>query len=163
MMVQGANDNLGAQSVPRLVREFPKQVAELARPGTFVSVARKVLKISAADAGYLDAIPSALREGMRAAITDALANGKSVQMQYSPGYDFSVQLWDYGEALSVHISGPYEVGGRSYRAKPKTAAKPARRKATRKASARKATRKAPARAATTRKAATRRRTTRRGR
>ena len=37
----------------------------------------------------------------------AASAGKAIHLQYSPGYDFSVQLWDYGTALSVHISGPY--------------------------------------------------------
>jgi hypothetical protein len=24
-----------------------------------------------------------------------------------PGYEFEIRLWDFGEAVSVHLSGPY--------------------------------------------------------
>ena len=107
-MVQNANSNLGSGSAARILREFPNEVDRLANPGTLVTAARRVLKLSDRDARYLAAIPSALREAMRAAIVDALANKKTVQFQYSPAYDFEVRFWDFGEALSVHVSGPYE-------------------------------------------------------
>ncbi len=48
-----------------------------------------------------------LVQGVRAAVAEAASQGKSIHFQYSPGYDFSVQMWDYGAALSVHVSGPY--------------------------------------------------------
>jgi len=137
-MVQSANNNLGAGSLPRLVTENPKEVAALGRPGTLVDVATRVLKLDAAGRSYLQAIPSPLREAMRAAIYDALSDGQSVQISYSPHYDFELRFTDYGEALSIHVKGPFETAspGRAYRAKAKrarsgksTARKPARRKA----------------------------------
>jgi hypothetical protein len=139
MMVQSANSNLGAGSLPRLVTENPKEVAALGRPGTLVEVATRVLKLDAAGRNYLQAIPSPLREAMRAAIYDALSDGQSVQISYSPHYDFELRFTDYGEALSIHVKGPFDTAspGRAYRARAKrarsgkksTARKPARRKA----------------------------------
>ncbi len=111
LMIQGGNTQLAASSLPRIVEEHPEEVERLGQPGTLVPVAKKVLGLKADEVAYLQAIPSALQESMRAAIYDALSNGKSVQLQYSPGYDFSLQFWDFGEAVSIHITGPYEVRG----------------------------------------------------
>lgn len=110
-MVSGTNAQLQSQSLARIVTEFPEEAERLGERGSLVPVARTVLDLSDEDAAYLEAIPSALREALRAAIYDALASEKSVQMQFSPGYDFSIQFWDYGEAVSVHLSGPYEIEG----------------------------------------------------
>jgi hypothetical protein len=54
---------------------------------------------------------------MRAAIFDAMSNGQSVQIHYTPGYDFEVRFSDYGEALSIHVKGPFETDspGSTYR------------------------------------------------
>ncbi len=138
MMVQSANDNLGAASVPRLVREHPEEVEALSRPGTLVDVATRVLKLDAAGRSYLEAMPSPLREAMRAAIFDALSAGQSVQLAYSPHYDFELRFSDYGEALTIHVKGPFDTAspGDAYRTKAararlgkkSTARKPARRK-----------------------------------
>jgi hypothetical protein len=115
VMVQNANEQLAAQSAARIVEEYPEEVEALGQRGTLIRVAEKVLQLGREDLRYLEAMPSALREAIRATIYDGLAEGKSIQLQYSPAYDFSVQVWDYGEAVSVHVSGPYETDGYSKR------------------------------------------------
>jgi hypothetical protein len=116
-MVAASNDVLAAQSVPRLVAEFPEEVEALGRPGTFVDVATRVLKLDSTGRQYLEAIPAPLREAMRAAIFDAMSSGQSVQIHYTPSYDFEVRFSDYGQALSIHIKGPFETDspGSAYR------------------------------------------------
>ncbi|MGH9319243.1 MAG: hypothetical protein ACRD3V_05055, partial [Vicinamibacteria bacterium] len=127
-------------------------VEALGRPGTLVDVATRVLKLDAAGIAYLKEIPSPLREAMRAAIYDALGDGQSVQISYSPHYDFELRFADYGEALSIHVKGPFETAspGRAYRAKAKRARMsgkktPARKPSRRKASVRKTGAKRPRR------------------
>jgi len=82
-------------------------VERLGEPGKFVEVSAELLGLSEEQAAYLDAIPKALQEAIRATVVAAVADGKAVHVQYSPGYDYEVRLWDYGEAVSVHLSGPY--------------------------------------------------------
>ena len=50
-------------------------------------------------ASYLEAHPADLcRKASEAALAQALdAKDKAIHLQYSPGYDFSVQIWDYGD------------------------------------------------------------------
>lgn len=79
----------------------------LSVPGGLVDVAQAVLGLDNAQIEYLQSVPSVLQEAIRGAIAEALNQGKAVHLQYSPGYDFQVRLWDYGEAVSVHLSGPY--------------------------------------------------------
>ena len=52
-------------------------------------------------------MPLAFKEAVRVTIRAAIQDGKGVQVQYSPAYDFGLRLWDYGQAISVHLQGPY--------------------------------------------------------
>ena len=81
--------------------------SQLETRGQLVNAVNTGLGLSTQEAAYFEAIPPTLREGLRATVFQALSEGKSVQVQYSPGYDFEVRLWDYGGAVSVHVSGPY--------------------------------------------------------
>jgi hypothetical protein len=82
-------------------------IEQLNRPKTLVDLAGNVADLDADDRAYLEAIPSALGEGIRAAIASAIDEDKAVHVAYSPGYDFEVRLNDYVEGISVHLSGPY--------------------------------------------------------
>jgi hypothetical protein len=82
-------------------------IDRLGTPGTLVDVAREVVGLDENESAYLEKMPPALQEGIRAAISAAIEARKSVHIHYSPGYDFEVRLWDYGQAVSVHVSAPY--------------------------------------------------------
>lgn len=114
-MVAKSNKQLAAQSAPRILEEYPEEVEALGNRGTLIRVARKVLELDEKDLEYLEAMPTALHEALRASIFDALTNGKSAQMIFVPAYDFGVKVWDYGEAISIQVEGPYEADGYSKR------------------------------------------------
>lgn len=98
---------LTADSIRALKAERPDLVAAISQPGTLVEVADSVIGLEQHEKDYLQAVPGALLEALRATIASAVADEKSVHVQYSPGYEFEVRLWDFGEAVSVHLSGPY--------------------------------------------------------
>jgi hypothetical protein len=98
---------LSSEAVNQIRSETPEVIDQLRERGSLVDAAKQLAGLTDDEASYLEAIPTALMEGMRAAITEALDSGKAVHLQYSPAYDFSVQLWDYGDAVSIHVSGPY--------------------------------------------------------
>jgi hypothetical protein len=85
----------------------PDLVDQLRVPGSLVGLAVTHGDLATAEQRYLEAIPAPLIEAMRAAIVVAIDAGQPVHLQYSPGYDFEVRLWDYGNAVSIHLSGPY--------------------------------------------------------
>lgn len=95
---------LTKESIPGI---DPDLVDRLREPGSLVDIAVTHGDLESQEQGYLDAIPAPLIEAMRAAIVVAIDAGQAVHLQYSPGYDFEVRLWDYGEAISIHLSGPY--------------------------------------------------------
>jgi hypothetical protein len=86
----------------------PELIERLAQRGSLTEVVEQGLDgIDDVDKAYIDAIPQALREAVRAAVVQAVDEEKSVNVQYSPAYDFEVRLWDYGDAVGVHVLGPY--------------------------------------------------------
>lgn len=85
----------------------PALVAQLREPGSLIDIAVSHGDLAPHEQGYLEAIPAPLVEAMRAAIVVAIDAGQAVHLQYSPGYDFDVRLWDHGGAIGVHLSGPY--------------------------------------------------------
>ena len=85
----------------------PEILESLREPGSLVDVADNAVGFATHERAWLEAIPPALQEGMRAAIVSAMDDGKAVHLQYSPGYDFEIRVWDFGDAVGVHISGPY--------------------------------------------------------
>ena len=70
---------------------------------TLVELAGNVAGLDGNDLAYLEAVPPALREGIRAAIASAIRADKAVHVGFSPGYDFEVRLNDY-EKGSASIS-----------------------------------------------------------
>jgi hypothetical protein len=98
---------LTAEAIQILKTQSPEIVAELGQPGTLVDVAAGVVSLEQHEIDYLQAVPTALREAVRATIASAIEDDKAVNVQYSPAYDFEVRVWDYGGAVSVHLSGPY--------------------------------------------------------
>ena len=106
MTVQAVNTALTTDGVVSLSSDGGV-LEQLARPGSLLEVAQTLLDLGAEELEYLRAIPTVLQEALRAAINQAVAAGKPVQLQYSPGYEFEVRMWDYGQAVSIHLSGPY--------------------------------------------------------
>lgn len=85
----------------------PDLVDQLRVPGSLVDIAVTHGDLASHEQGYFEAIPAPLIEAMRAAIVVAIDGGQAVHLQYSPGYDFEVRLWDHGDAIGIHLSGPY--------------------------------------------------------
>jgi hypothetical protein len=101
-------DKLAAALTVEAASDFDPQILDdLKQAGALVEVARTNLDLDADQVAYLESIPPTLREGVRAVIAQALTEGKAVHFQYSPAYEFGIQAWDYGPAVSVHLSGPY--------------------------------------------------------
>lgn len=98
---------LTAESLHALKTDSPQVVAQIGQPGTLVDVADDVVGLAEYEKGYLNAVPTALREALRATIASAIEDEKDVHVQYSPGYEFEVRVWDSGQAIGVHLSGPY--------------------------------------------------------
>jgi hypothetical protein len=98
---------LTAERIKAILEEQPEVLDRLRGQGSGIEVAKELAGLDDKEAAYIEDIPMTLREGVRAALVEAASAGKAVHLQYSPGYDFSVQMWDYGEGLSVHLSGPY--------------------------------------------------------
>lgn len=98
---------LTADAIQALKAESPEIVEEIGHVGTLVDVADRVVGLASWEADYLLAVPTALREAVRATIASAVEDEKSVHLQYSPAYDFEVRIWDYGQAISIHLCGPY--------------------------------------------------------
>jgi len=90
-----------------IVAMDPELVEQLRAPRSLVDIAVDHGRLGSRERSYLEAIPAPLVEAMRAAIVVAIDAGQAVHLQYSPGYDFEVRLWDYGDAISIHLSGPY--------------------------------------------------------
>jgi len=77
-------------------------------PGALVDLARDYIPdIAPEELAYLQAIPPVLQEAVRASIAAAIDGSKEVQVLYAPAYDFELHIWDYGEAVSVQVRGPY--------------------------------------------------------
>jgi len=142
-VVGESNSLLSSSSTIRLVKEHPQAFRLLGTPGSLGTVARDVLTLSADERAYIDAIPPTLQEAMRSAIYSSVDQGKPVQLSYAPAYDFEVHIWDYGEALSIQVRGPYEsrspqkaYSAKRGRAGRKAKSKPTRRRAKAKSSSR---------------------------
>lgn len=104
LIVDKLSQLLTKESIPSI---DPALVDELRVPGSLVTIATTHGDLASHEQGYFEAIPAPLIEAMRAAIVAAIDAGQAVHLQYSPGYDFEVRLWDYGDAISIHLSGPY--------------------------------------------------------
>jgi hypothetical protein len=98
---------LTAEALHALKIESPEVVEQIGKPGTLVDVAGHVVGLEEYEKDYLRAVPTALREALRATVASAIADEKEVQVQYSPGYEFEVRVWDSGQSIGVHLSGPY--------------------------------------------------------
>jgi hypothetical protein len=64
------------------------------------------------ETAYVDLIPDALTEGIRASVSNALKRGVPVYAQWAPAYDYNVSLWeakagDTSGGLILQVSGPY--------------------------------------------------------
>ena len=100
---------------PVLTPESLGQLSEVAgfmslleTEGSLIHLASEYVPgITAEELAYLDSMPLAFKEAVRVTIRAAIQDGKGVQVQYSPAYDFGLRLWDYGQAISVHLEGPY--------------------------------------------------------
>ncbi|HUW02788.1 MAG TPA: hypothetical protein VMW08_10590 [Acidimicrobiales bacterium] len=82
-------------------------ILRLSNPGSLVDEAKASAGLTDDEAAYLADIPPVLLESMRAAIVEAVKANQAIHVQYSPAYDFSVRIWDYGQAVSIHVTGPY--------------------------------------------------------
>ena len=98
---------LTPESIREIRQNQPALIDRLNEPESLVDLAGSVADLDDADRAYLEAVPPALREGIRATIASAIKDDKAFHIAYSPGYDFEVRLNAYVEGVSVHLSGPY--------------------------------------------------------
>ncbi|HEX2382296.1 MAG TPA: hypothetical protein VHI95_06645 [Acidimicrobiales bacterium] len=98
---------LTTEAIQTMLSENPEVLEQLREPNSLIGIATQWGGLEPHEVEYLEKIPRSLREGVRAAVVEVAAKGKPIHLQYSPGYDFSVQMWDYKTALSVHVTGPY--------------------------------------------------------
>src|SRR5262245_10747908 len=87
-------------------------LAQLRQEDSLIDVAWDVADLSESELAFLQLLPQTMREGIRAVVARGVALHKAIHFQYSPAYEFGLQVWDYGQGVSVHISGPYPEGTR---------------------------------------------------
>jgi hypothetical protein len=107
LMMSKIQSALTPEAIRNIKQNQRELIDQLNRPKTLVELAENVAGLDDKDKAYLEAVPGALREGIRAAIASAIEDDKAVHVAYSPGYDFEVRLNDYVEGISVHLTGPY--------------------------------------------------------
>ena len=100
-------DLLRPERLEELVNEHPDLLEQLGTPGSLLPIVTELADLTQVDAEYLQAIPSPLLEGIRAAVVDTLSSGRDVHVSYTPGYDFNVSIHDSVESVGVHLVGPY--------------------------------------------------------
>jgi hypothetical protein len=105
--------------VNHLNRQFDaEQIGETARsaaafaPGKALDASFVVKKGTTAHKlvqAYLNKIPHHLRESIRGSIHGALTSkpAKPITFAWAPGYDFEVNIWDYGCGMTVLVRGRY--------------------------------------------------------
>jgi hypothetical protein len=100
-------DLLRRERIEGLLNEHADLAERFGTPGELLPIAQELGDLTQVEMDYLEAIPSPLLEGVRAAIVDTISSGRDVYVSYAPGYDFSVSLHDSVESVSVHLTGPY--------------------------------------------------------
>ena len=90
-----------------LGNEYPDLLERLGTPGELLPIVEEFGDLTRVEAEYLQAIPSPLLEGIRAAVVDTIRSGRDVYVSYAPGYDFNISIHDSVESVGVHLTGPY--------------------------------------------------------
>jgi hypothetical protein len=85
-------------------------LGRLQEPGSLIDIAIETADLTEDEVAFLQGMPNTLLEAVRAIVVQALGTNKAVHMQYSPAYEFGLHVWDYGQAVSVHLAGPYPDG-----------------------------------------------------
>jgi hypothetical protein len=98
---------LRPERLEELYNQNPDLLERLGRPGELLPMAKEFGDLTPVEAEYLEAIPSPLLEGIRAAVVDTINSGREVHVSYAPGYDFNVSIHDTVESVGVHLTGPY--------------------------------------------------------
>jgi hypothetical protein len=95
------------------------RVDEILGPGTSLTeAAGKVLGDNFGDAErkYFESWPATLQESIRAALYKAASQGERIQVQWVPGYDYGVKIWDAAGSrespggLIMQFTSPYPQG-----------------------------------------------------
>ena len=77
-------------------------------PGTKLSELASALGIATSpqERGYLDAWPTGLQEALRATLLSAATRKMGVVLEWAPGYDYEVHLWEARPTANTkgHIS-----------------------------------------------------------
>jgi hypothetical protein len=81
LMMDKLTPALTAEAIQILKEQSPEIVAELGQPGTLVEVAAGVVSLEDHEIDYLQAVPTALREAVRATIASAIEDDKAVNVQ----------------------------------------------------------------------------------
>jgi hypothetical protein len=106
-VIQQANQALTAEAVQTLQSGDSRFLEELGQKGGLASVAQSHLGLSDENTRYIASIPSSVQEAIRSAIHDAVSNGRAVHLTFKPGYDFGAEVWEFGDAVGVQLTGPY--------------------------------------------------------
>ena len=85
----------------------PALVEQLGRRGALVDVLHDLVGLEDDERAYLESVPLAVREAMSGAARLAIHEHKDLFFHYSPGYDFEARVMDYGQAVTIHLLGPY--------------------------------------------------------
>jgi hypothetical protein len=85
-------------------------LGRLQEPGSLIDIAIETAGLEGDEVTFLQGMPNTLLEGVRAIVVQALGTNKAVHVQFSPAYEFGLHVWDYGQGVSVHLSGPYPDG-----------------------------------------------------
>jgi hypothetical protein len=101
---------LFAEVIKVLMSERPDLLEMLREGAPLEDVADAAVGLEGVEREYFEAMPRAVKESIRGALLAAIADEKDVNIQFSPAYDFEVRVWDFGEAVGIHLGGPYAPG-----------------------------------------------------
>src|SRR5262245_566102 len=101
---------LWIQHLKDIIAANPDLLTQLQAGADIVDLAESAVELTGDERKYLDAMPEVIKEAIRGTVITSVTQEKDVHVQFSPGYDFELRVWDHGEAIGLHLSGPYEPG-----------------------------------------------------
>jgi hypothetical protein len=101
---------LHAEATKTHMTANPDHLESLRNGAPLADVAHAAVGLTDDEREYFESMPRAVAEAIRGALLAAITDEKDVHIQFSPAYDFEVRVWDFGDAVGVHVGGPYTPG-----------------------------------------------------
>jgi len=93
-----------------IIAANPDLLTQLRAGADIPDLAESAVDLTANERKYLDAMPQVIKEAIRGTVITSVTLEEDVHVQFSPGHDVELRVWDHGEAIGWHLSGPDEPG-----------------------------------------------------